>query len=66
MKTLWTNKYQVVGIKPGKVYIPGLGILDLSSEKLPLDRVQKAYDKGCKYLIPIENGTDKAKPKSKS
>ena len=50
MSKFWVNKFEVVGIKPGKVVLPGYGTLDLSDESLPMDRVQGAYDRGCPYL----------------
>ena len=50
MSKSWVNKFEVVGIIPGKVVLPGYGTLDLSDESLPMDRVQGAYDKGCPYL----------------
>lgn len=48
-KQSWINKFEVVGIIPGKILFHGM-ILDLSDEKLPLEKVQKLYDSGCKYL----------------
>ena len=50
MSKSWVNKFEVVGIKPGKVVLPGYGTLDLSDESLPMDLVQGAYDRGCPYL----------------
>ena len=50
MSKFWVNKFEVVGIIPGKITLPGFGTLDLSDESLPIDRVQAAYDKGCPYL----------------
>ena len=48
-KELWVNKFEVIGIVPGKVIFLGK-ILDLSDENLPIERVQKLFDSGCKYL----------------
>ena len=50
MSKFWVNKFEVVGIIPGKIFLPGHGTLDLSDESLPSDRVQKAFDLGCPYL----------------
>jgi hypothetical protein len=50
MNKFWVNKFEVVGIIPGKILLPGLGTLDLSDESLPIELVQAAYDKGCPYL----------------
>ena len=52
-KQFWVNKYEVVGIKPGTVVVPGIGSLNLADESLPLEKIQKAYDAGCPYLKPI-------------
>ena len=50
MKGSWLNKFDVVGIIPGKIVLSGIGTLDLSDKKLSIDRVQAAYDAGCPYL----------------
>lgn len=60
MSKFWVNKFEVVGIKPGKVVLPGYGTLDLSDESLPMDLVQGAYDRGCPYLkLKIEKESKK-------
>ena len=62
-KELWVNKFEVVGIVPGKILFLGK-ILDLSNENLPIERVQKAFDSGCKYLKlkDTKNPTPEASP----
>ena len=52
----WTTYYKVVGIKPGKVVIPGTGEVDLSDEKLSLDMVRRIHNKGCHFLELTEEG----------
>ncbi len=62
-KELWVNKFEVIGIVPGKILFLGK-ILDLSNENLPIERVQKAFDSGCKYLKlkDTKNPTPEASP----
>ncbi|NQT77062.1 MAG: hypothetical protein HQ565_05060 [Bacteroidetes bacterium] len=50
MSKFWVNTFEVVGIIPGKIFLPGHGTLDLSDEKLPFEKVKKAFDLGCPYL----------------
>lgn len=62
MGKLWTTYYKVVGIKPGKVVVPGIGEVDLSNEKLPVEFVQKIHDKGCQFLELTEEGKKMLSP----
>lgn len=56
MSKKWVNKYRLKGIKPGRIYLPGLGEIDLANEKTPVARVDQAYKRGCQFLelIPPE------------
>jgi hypothetical protein len=45
----WVKKFDVVGIVPGKIVFLGV-ILDLSDPNLPIERVQEAFDLGCRCL----------------
>ena len=56
MKKLWATYYDVVGIKPGKIVIPGTGEVDFSNEKLPVEQIRKIHDKGCRFLKLTEEG----------
>lgn len=66
-KKFWVNKFEVVGIKPGVIVMPGLGSLNLADETLPLEKVEKAFQAGCPYLkliVERPNKNQKAKDKS--
>jgi len=47
---MWKDKYQVVKIVPGVVVMPGIGRIDLSSDRIPEETIQRMYDAGCPYL----------------
>ena len=49
-KAKWTDKYTVVGIVPGKVYLHKIGEVDLSNENLPIALVDKLFEAKCSYL----------------
>jgi hypothetical protein len=53
MSKNWKDKYKLVGIIPGRIFLPGLGEIDLANEKTPIEKVDEAYRRGCKYLQPI-------------
>lgn len=57
-KQLWVNKFEVVGIVPGKIVFLG-EVLDLSDQRLAIEKVQLLYDSGCRY-IKLKNARDPA------
>jgi hypothetical protein len=63
---MWTDKYKVVGIVPGRVIIPKFGVVDFSDEKLPIELMDKLYKAGCSHLKPIVHRKPKPEPKSES
>lgn len=46
----WTDKYQLVGIKPGKVVLKDGSTIDFSDPNLKIDRVEAAYKRGTRFL----------------
>lgn len=57
---MWEDSYTVVGVKPGVIYQPGVGYLDLSDKNLPEEQVRRAYELGCPYLRPKKAKATKA------
>jgi hypothetical protein len=49
----WKDQYRVVGIVPGKVITRQCGEIDFSSDKIPVEIIEKLYKSGCRYLKPI-------------
>ena len=71
-KKNWVNKFEVVGIKAGKIFLPAIGTLDLSNPHLPIEQVEKAYELGCPYLklkdpktVPSDKAEAEPEPKDK-
>lgn len=46
----WTDKYQVVGIVPGRVVTKTKGEVDLSDKTLPVSLLDEIFASGCSYL----------------
>ena len=46
----WTDKYQLIGIKPGKVVLRGGKSIDFSDPNLSIERVDAAFDAGTRFL----------------
>ncbi len=57
----WQKQYKVVGIIPGRILVPGTGIVDLSDENLPEELIRKLHDKGCPYLQRVITARELAK-----
>ncbi len=47
---MWKDKYQLIGIKPGKVVLSNGKTIDFSDSDLPLEQVDAAYKSGIPYL----------------
>lgn len=56
----WKNKFKVVGIKPQTIVWQGIKV-NLRSSRTSLGRINKAYELGCPYLVPIAE-EEKVKP----
>lgn len=56
---MWSEKYKIVGITPGPVYINNYGTVDFSDPLLPIDLVDDIFDAGCIYLR--KKGTKKVR-----
>ncbi len=50
----WTEKYKVIGVKPGKVITRKFGTLDFSKDNIPVEKCDKLYESGFPYLEKIE------------
>ncbi len=48
----WTDKYDVVGIKAGRIVMGKRGEIDLSDNSLPISLVDALYKEGCPYIKP--------------
>jgi len=46
----WTDKYELVGIKPGKVILKNGKKIDFSNPELTVKMVDDAYNLGTQYL----------------
>jgi len=46
----WTDKYELVGIKPGEVILRNGKKIDFSNPGLTVKMVDDAYNTGTKYL----------------
>lgn len=46
----WTDKYELVGIKPGEVVLKNGSKIDFSAAELTVSAVDDAYKLGCSYL----------------
>ena len=55
MTKRWVDKYKLTGIEPGRIFVPGLGEIDLANEKTPIEKVDQVYSRGCKYLELIRD-----------
>ena len=47
---MWKDKYQLIGIKPGKVVLSNGKTIDFADPDLPLEQVDAAYKSGIPYL----------------
>lgn len=46
----WTDKYQLVGIKPGKVVLKNGREIDFSDQTLSIEKVDAAFATGTRFL----------------
>lgn len=46
----WKNKYQLIGIKPGKVVLSNGKTIDFADPNLTIEQVDAAYKSGIPYL----------------
>jgi hypothetical protein len=52
--TKWTEKYKVIGVKPGKIHTRKFGIIDFSKDSIPVEKCDKLYESGFPYLEKIK------------
>ena len=48
----WNDKYELVGIQPGKVILKNGREIDFSDPNLKLETVEEAYKTGTRFLKP--------------
>jgi len=53
---MWTKYFKVVGIVPGEVHVPSLGIIDFSKPGIPVEICQGLWESGFPYLEITEAG----------
>ncbi len=56
----WLDKYDVVGIIPGFIYLPEAGEIDISKADIPLETMDKIFNSKCPFIILKVNADDSA------
>ena len=46
----WTDCFNLVGIKPGRMVVPGHGTIDFSNPSLPVELVKSLFENDFSYL----------------
>ncbi len=54
----WNDFFSVEHVKPGPVFHPATGKIDLSNENIPVEKVKKLYDTGCSFVKPTKKGLE--------
>ena len=53
----WTDIYDVIGIIPGEIVYPSIGVIDLSRLDIPIETIDKLNAEGCPFItkkvIPV-------------
>lgn len=60
---MWKEYFSITGCK--QFVIPGLGEFDASKDNMPLEKVKKAYEKGCQFIAPTTKGIETYYPDMK-
>ena len=55
---MWRKYFKLVKLVPGRVDVPGHGIIDFSRDDLPVDLCKKLYESDFRYLEITELGKE--------
>jgi hypothetical protein len=50
----WKKKYRLVGITPGPLVTRQFGELNFANDNLPIEKLDKLYESGCRFLAKVE------------
>ena len=56
----WNKYFSIVGYQ--RFIFPGVGEINSRDPKLSLEKVKKAYEKGCEFIIPTNEGIERFYP----
>lgn len=53
---MWTNYFNFIKLRRGRVIVPVLGEIDFSRDNIPIETCKELYEKGFPYLELTELG----------
>ena len=55
---MWQKYFKFIKLVPGRVVVPGKGIIDFSNDNIPVELCKELYDSGFQYLEPTDLGKE--------